>query len=493
MSAWTDLLDPDEEQLREHVPHELRRDAWAELLASQPTRARPSSLARRIKSHGDYVLGLLLRRGGSARGGRRLLPGGRLRPQPRTPGHDPQDAGLSGRRTTRANIGELCEASSNEQSPGMIAYYLIDDVAERYIDLLDDIDEEIDELEEGVDTWPAEKIRRRLAELRHDLLHVRKTLAPTRDAVREVVDGRVDIEGRMLFSREVFPPGGRAAVRDDVRQAAPRGRRRRVRARPARGRSRLPAGPRSIDQNEVVEAADGDRLDPPRPDLHRRALRPELRSTCPSTTGASGTRGRGPDPGDDDRAVRLLPPQALALALSGTRTRPPVRRGPARSAQARRSPRRGGSGRRPRPRDRRRRRPRSPTRSPRARSRRRSAARACGSRPRARLRSREGTATSARTAPSCRRGARRTPRRARGTPAADPRTGPVARGGGARRGVRARSRCCRPTIAAAAATAITSGSQSLPCEARIEPVISAVSPGSGMPADSPPMSSASRT
>ena len=50
-----------------------------------------------------------------------------------------------------------------------------------------------------------------------------------------------------------------------------------------------------------------------------------------------------------------------------------------------------------------------------------------------------------------------------------------------------------PTIAAAAATTITSGSQSLPCDARIEPVISAVSPGSGMPADSPPMSSASRT
>ena len=87
----------------------------------------------------------------------------------------------------------------------MIAYFLVDDVAERYIDLLDAVDEEIDELEEGVDTWTAEKIRRRIAQLRHDLLHIRKTLAPTRDAVREVVDGRVDIEGRTLFTREVFP------------------------------------------------------------------------------------------------------------------------------------------------------------------------------------------------------------------------------------------------------------------------------------------------
>ena len=47
--------------------------------------------------------------------------------------------------------------------------------------------------------------RLRLSELRHDLLHIRKTLTPTRDAVREIVDGRVDVEGRGPFSKEVFP------------------------------------------------------------------------------------------------------------------------------------------------------------------------------------------------------------------------------------------------------------------------------------------------
>ena len=88
----------------------------------------------------------------------------------------------------------------------MIAYYLTDDIAERFLDLLDDIHSEVDEIEEEVDKWPLEEVRRRLSGLRHDLLHVRKTLAPTRDAVREIVDGRVEIEGRMLLSREVFPP-----------------------------------------------------------------------------------------------------------------------------------------------------------------------------------------------------------------------------------------------------------------------------------------------
>ena len=55
---WTDLLDPDEEQLREQVPRDLRRDAWQELLRPADEHGvvpRPT-----IKSHGSYVLGLLL-------------------------------------------------------------------------------------------------------------------------------------------------------------------------------------------------------------------------------------------------------------------------------------------------------------------------------------------------------------------------------------------------------------------------------------------------
>jgi magnesium transporter len=104
-----------------------------------------------------------------------------------------------------ASVTELCEAQHNDVSPGMIVYYLTDDVAERFLDLLDDIHSEVDEIEEKVDNWPLEEVRRRLSGLRHDLLHVRKVLAPTRDAVREIADGRVEIEGRMPFSREVFP------------------------------------------------------------------------------------------------------------------------------------------------------------------------------------------------------------------------------------------------------------------------------------------------
>ena len=180
----------------------MRADAWAEL--TRPADPDGRDLRPSIKSHGDYVLGLLLAAVAVPEEDvvyyqeiDFVLSRERIVTVRKTPGERPA--------FDPSHIGELCEALQHEQSPGMIAFFLVDDVAERYIDLLDAVDEEIDELEEGVDTWPAEKTRRRIAEIRHDLLHIRKTLAPTRDAVREVVDGRVDIEGRALFTREVFP------------------------------------------------------------------------------------------------------------------------------------------------------------------------------------------------------------------------------------------------------------------------------------------------
>jgi magnesium transporter len=201
-SGWTDLLDPTEEQLREHVPHDLRADAWAELM--RPADPNGRNPRPSIKSHGEYVLGMLLAAVAVPdedvvyyQEVDFVLSRARIVTVRKTPGEWPP--------FDPSGVGVLCDAREHEVEPGMIAYLLVDDVAERYIDLLDALDEEIDELEEGVDTWPAEKTRRRISELRHDLLHIRKPLAPTRDAVREVVDGRVDIEGRTRFTREVFP------------------------------------------------------------------------------------------------------------------------------------------------------------------------------------------------------------------------------------------------------------------------------------------------
>jgi magnesium transporter len=96
------------------------------------------------------------------------------------------------------------EAIGDDHTAGMIAYLLIDDVAESYLDLVDDLQDEIDELEDTIESWPGPRIRERLSALRHDMLHIRRTLAPTRDAVRRVVDNRIELEGDTeLFTRDV--------------------------------------------------------------------------------------------------------------------------------------------------------------------------------------------------------------------------------------------------------------------------------------------------
>ena len=201
-SAWTDLLDPDEATLREELPDGIRPDIVQELL--RPGQEDGAGVRPSIRSHGSYILGILLVAVAV--------------PEEDFVYYQEVDFVLTRQRivTVRKTPGErepfppervssVCDSHEHELPPGQIAFHLVDDVAERFLDLLDDVDEEIDELEENIDRWPAEKSRRRLSELRHDLLHIRKTLGPTRDAAREIVDGRVDIEGRMPFSREVFP------------------------------------------------------------------------------------------------------------------------------------------------------------------------------------------------------------------------------------------------------------------------------------------------
>ena len=95
-------------------------------------------------------------------------------------------------------LKETCEA--RDVPPGKVAFHLADIVAERYLDLIDDLNEEIDEVEDAVDEdFATGDVHRRLSALRHDILHIRQTLSPTRDAVHRVVDGRVQGEARELL------------------------------------------------------------------------------------------------------------------------------------------------------------------------------------------------------------------------------------------------------------------------------------------------------
>jgi magnesium transporter len=200
-TAWSDLLDPDAEQLRSQVPVDLRADALRDLTRQ----ADPSGRNPRpsIRSHGNYVIGLLLVAVAVPEEDRVfyqevdfvLSPERIVTIRKTPPGQPPFDP---------SGVRQLCDAHHDDLPPAMIARYLVDEVAEGYLDLIDAVDDEIDELEEHVDDWPPERTRKRISDLRHDILHIRKTLSPTRDSVRQIVDSRVDAEGRSQFSREIF-------------------------------------------------------------------------------------------------------------------------------------------------------------------------------------------------------------------------------------------------------------------------------------------------
>jgi magnesium transporter len=197
MAKWIDLIDPTPDELRPKLPQKIQESALERLLApaAQDDEPRPT-----LQSHGDYVFGVFLVAVAVAEEDRVfyqevdvVITHDVLVTVSKTPpGEHPYDP-----RPTR-------ESCRPDDSAGMMFYRLVDDIAAHYLDLVDALDEEIDELEDTVETSPAAMTRVRLSELRHDLLHIRRTLAPTRDAIRRVVDNVVEVtEGEEVFPHDV--------------------------------------------------------------------------------------------------------------------------------------------------------------------------------------------------------------------------------------------------------------------------------------------------
>jgi len=197
-ATWTDLLDPDRADLEQVCPGNLHPRALDRLVA--PAEAPGDEPRPTLEAHTGYVFGVFL-------------------VAVAVPDEDTvfyqevdivitPDRLVTVRKTPRGrppfDPKGVREAIGDDRDAGMVAYQLVDDVAESYLDLIDELNNEIDELEDAIETWPGPRIRARLSDLRHDMLRIRRTLAPTRDAVRRVVDNRVDLEGGVeVFSEDV--------------------------------------------------------------------------------------------------------------------------------------------------------------------------------------------------------------------------------------------------------------------------------------------------
>jgi magnesium transporter len=190
------LLDPDAETLRRNTPKELHGTAIERLLAPAQHDDEPRPT---IEAHGDYVFAVF------------LIPV-LVAEEDHVYYQEvdfvmTEDTILAVRKTPSGREpfepDEATIEKAREESAGMAAYRLVDDVAERFLDLVDALNDEIDELEDNVERWDAEQVRDRLSHLRHDILHIRRVLAPTRDAVRAIVDDRIELDHGELFPRDV--------------------------------------------------------------------------------------------------------------------------------------------------------------------------------------------------------------------------------------------------------------------------------------------------
>lgn len=197
MSArWLDLVDPSSEELLSSLPVHVDPEV-VDALATRSTGGRePRPL---IEGHGAYVFGVLMAALPLPDDDRvsyqeidlvatpELLVTVRKTP----PGAVPFDvAGLHPAVEQGASVGELL-------------HRLVDGVADTYLESLDAAYAEIEELEDGLDTWPASRVRERVSELRHELLYTRRTVAATRAAVRRILDGRIEVGVHALFPTTV--------------------------------------------------------------------------------------------------------------------------------------------------------------------------------------------------------------------------------------------------------------------------------------------------
>jgi magnesium transporter len=191
---WIDLLDPTLDELGEQAPRDIEESTLQLLLAKPEHEDEPRPT---LRGHGDYVFGIFLcavivheQDAVYYQEVDVVLTCEELLTVRKTPeGCEPYP------------LEEVRSSVKPDDSTGMIVYRLLDEIAERYLDLIDDLDEEIDELEENVELQSAQETRNRISHLRHDLLRIRRTLSPMRDSVRRVVDDVVEVE----TGAEVFP------------------------------------------------------------------------------------------------------------------------------------------------------------------------------------------------------------------------------------------------------------------------------------------------
>ena len=191
-ARWLDLVDPTREEVLAALPVQADPDV-VEMLAAHPGDGREPRPV--IEAHGAYVFGVLL-------AAQPVLDKDRVVYQEVDLVALPELL-VTVRKTPVSgapyDVAGLHPAAEHDATTGELVHRLVDGVGDTYLDALDAAYAEIEELEDSIDTWTASRVRMRISDLRHELLHSRRTVAATRAAVRRVLDGRVEVGDHALF------------------------------------------------------------------------------------------------------------------------------------------------------------------------------------------------------------------------------------------------------------------------------------------------------
>jgi magnesium transporter len=196
-ARWLDLVDPTREEILATLPVQVDPEVIEALVARPGDGREPRPL---VEGHGNYVFCVLAA----------------TTPLPNEDRVSYQEvdvvatpaAVVTVRKTPSDGTGpfdpsSLRPAVEQGATAGELVHRLVDEIADSFLESVDAAYAEIDELEDGVDSWLPSRVRARVSDLRHELLHCRRTIAATRAAVRRVLDGRVDVGEHALFPPEI--------------------------------------------------------------------------------------------------------------------------------------------------------------------------------------------------------------------------------------------------------------------------------------------------
>jgi Mg2+ and Co2+ transporter CorA len=195
-TRWVDLVDPTREEALAALPGHVDPEV-VEVLATPPGAGahEPRPL---LEAHGASVFGVFV-------AARPVPDEDRIAYQEVDVVATPELL-VTARKTSDGLAFDpaVVDLAAEDGDPvGVLIHRLVDEIASSFLTALDASYAEIEEVEDAIDRWPSRRVRSRIAELRHELLVLRKMVSATRAAVRRILDGRIEVGDHSLFPPEV--------------------------------------------------------------------------------------------------------------------------------------------------------------------------------------------------------------------------------------------------------------------------------------------------